>query len=1043
MSESKKVKGSDLVAPGYLTDAKKEAEEFLDVVKDMIGSVKELNKATSGKLSNSKGSKSADLKEQNKLMAESAKQRKLIVEAEKMELKATLDLDKAKKALSDFEKKKLMDDEKGIKLIQQQNSAYSEASKRLNQLRKDYKDLAISGKGAEVETQKLLKTIQDLDKELKEVDASVGQFNRNVGDYKNAMSDALVETGAFSQGLSKLDSQTAATVAGFGGIVEQLKKVRQAQAAATTGSQKLGNALKGAGIFALIAAIGAITAFFSSSREGALEFELALNKLKATVSIVIGSLAQLGSGLIDKFKAFSLYIDGISDKVSFSAKQRAEGERKIAESELLSAAATKKLTTAFDGNIDAISAQIDLYDEITRKIFKYEDQIRILSVTLNNAKRDEEDFNEIQQDNTISLNEQKAALEGAVQARQEAAKIAVQIANKELEVSELELERSLSQNKVSKEEIDLLKRKGFQTISSSALALKAGEVELKAFYERYEAQLAAADVLDDLDRQEAERQRQIIQTETINNIELIRSKKLGADAQVQILTKQVSDEKIQLEDREKIQQQLTDRQLAAQAEEIKLLENFGLTQSEVLDLINEKDAVLLSNKLKDLRATRLSDEATTELAKVINESQTAQLAREAQLAKFEDERIQREQKILRLNQEIAIINEQSVLEDVTNMEAQRQKILDQSNATILQNNNVFIRASLQARQKAANEEEAILQEEFKIRNDLLAKQYEIDQQNIKNSVNDDQLKNKELEKLAATNAANKAKLTSEQDNKLKALADKEIEQQRLIENRKTFIVVENLQKATQALSDEIDRRSTIQNNSAQVELNNTQTAITKQQDLAARGLANQLAFEEANLAKRQLAQQDALQRQAKEKERIATGEALLTAFNSELNQPNSNPQTAAMRAVKDVLFFKGIAKAFQYAVDGNNMIEGPGTTTSDSIPFMLSQKEAVIKASANVKHNDAVVALNAGNFDQLYMPRFDISKSLPDSGDMALNIARSISLQHNEQILSELQKLNAKPVPYFGADQLGNLIEKTYKDGFITATKIKPRKPRI
>jgi acyl carrier protein phosphodiesterase len=67
------------------------------------------------------------------------------------------------------------------------NSLYAKESKRLNDLRKSYKELVLAGKQNEKGTKDLRKEIQALDKTLKDVDADVGQFQRNVGNYGDAL----------------------------------------------------------------------------------------------------------------------------------------------------------------------------------------------------------------------------------------------------------------------------------------------------------------------------------------------------------------------------------------------------------------------------------------------------------------------------------------------------------------------------------------------------------------------------------------------------------------------------------------------------------------------------------------------------------------------------------------------------------------------------------------------------------------------------------------------------------------------------------------
>lgn len=70
---------------------------------------------------------------------------------------------------------------------EKQLSLYQNESKRLNELRKAYKELALAGRENGVVAKGLIQDIQQLDAKLKKVDASVGQFQRNVGNYTGAL----------------------------------------------------------------------------------------------------------------------------------------------------------------------------------------------------------------------------------------------------------------------------------------------------------------------------------------------------------------------------------------------------------------------------------------------------------------------------------------------------------------------------------------------------------------------------------------------------------------------------------------------------------------------------------------------------------------------------------------------------------------------------------------------------------------------------------------------------------------------------------------
>lgn len=1033
MAESKKIKGTDVIEKDLLKDATASAEKFLNVILKTEKAIIDLNKETSKQLTQSKKGESADeIKKQNELLSKSAQQRKLLAEAKKLEAEATLAVTKLKAAEAAQEKKSQAEAAKTLKLLEQENSAYSKKSKQLTELRKQYRDLALSKKASSKETAELKKQINALDKELKQVDADMGVFNRNVGDYKNQVKEALAETDLFSAGLGKLDNNTKAILAGFGGVVEQLKKVRQAQDVATEGSNKLGKSLKAAGITVLIAAIASLFSFFTSSREGALQFDLALNKLKATLDVLIGSFAQVGKGLASFGEAFVLFFSGDFSEASDKA---AEG--------------TEKIKNAFDGNISAIQDQIKGYDELTRAIFAYEDQLRLLQVAQVKVNMDEEDFNEIAADTTISLNEQKAALEGAIKSRLESARIGKQIGDAELKLAGMQLELELRKNKVSEADIALLKEQGFQNISASKLSVKASTEAINAVQEKYLAQLAAADRLEDLDRQEAERRRQLAQTEIINEVELIRSKKLGADAQVQILTKQVADEKIQLEERQNLNDLLRQKQLEAQNEEIRLLAKLktskkeqAISEIELNDLIATTDAVVLAGKLKLLRDNKLSEEQTIAVAKVVNEAQLNQIANDERLAKFEEEKVERLGKIARLNQEIAIIEQNTQLQALNEVSANKAEKERLANELLFRNENVFNTNIINLAKQASDERIAILEEEARVKRELLDKQYEIDKENINKTISDEQLAAAERAKLIAQYNQNVQKLNNENAKSTEDVNKQIAEKQQAILVRQTELVVENINKVSTAFSEALDQRFDQQSNRQQRQIDRTNANIAKQQDLAARGQANQLAFEEANLARQQLAQEDAAKRQAKIQDAIQTTQALLNAYNAELAQPGSNPATAGARAIANVLLFKGLAKGIvQFAADGNDDVQGPGTTKSDSIPFMLSKHEGVVKAEANMGNKGVVKSLNEGTFKDLYVPKYEIAKQ--NTGDTATNIANSLILQSNEKIEKLLTELVEKPVQMVDVDSLGNIIETVYRKGVKTVTVHKNSKGRI
>ena len=77
------------------------------------------------------------------------------------------------------------------KLSSSLTTEYQKQTIKLNNLRKKYKDLALTEGEATKKARALRVEITKLDTRLKKVDGNVGQFQRNVGNYGKAMSGAV------------------------------------------------------------------------------------------------------------------------------------------------------------------------------------------------------------------------------------------------------------------------------------------------------------------------------------------------------------------------------------------------------------------------------------------------------------------------------------------------------------------------------------------------------------------------------------------------------------------------------------------------------------------------------------------------------------------------------------------------------------------------------------------------------------------------------------------------------------------------------------
>jgi len=110
------------------------------------------------------------------------------------------------------------------------NSAFLKATKRLNDMRREYKDLVFSGKGATKSTIALRNEINKLDRSVKKAEADVGQFQRRVGEYKSALAGSLGTVGQFATGAGAIAAGVLLAGKAIGSAVNIIKDFEQAGA---------------------------------------------------------------------------------------------------------------------------------------------------------------------------------------------------------------------------------------------------------------------------------------------------------------------------------------------------------------------------------------------------------------------------------------------------------------------------------------------------------------------------------------------------------------------------------------------------------------------------------------------------------------------------------------------------------------------------------------------------------------------------------------------------------------------------------------------
>lgn len=175
------IKRGEIIQDGLFNETTKSAQELKTILDALKISFANVSKET-GKIFNANKSMGS-AKEVNELTKALEKQetiRKTTQKAIERERLAEIRLAQAReKAFDNFEKKL----KKEKDLLDKQNSAYNKLAKSVNELRKQYKDVAVSQGENSKAARTLLAQLTPLDAKLKQIDANAGQFQRNVGNY--------------------------------------------------------------------------------------------------------------------------------------------------------------------------------------------------------------------------------------------------------------------------------------------------------------------------------------------------------------------------------------------------------------------------------------------------------------------------------------------------------------------------------------------------------------------------------------------------------------------------------------------------------------------------------------------------------------------------------------------------------------------------------------------------------------------------------------------------------------------------------------------
>jgi hypothetical protein len=1017
----------------------KSADEATMSLMDLAEGFKLLQAESTAFLKKNKDPKTAkELTEVNSKLKESILARKSLQEVEKLQIKLDVEREKLKQAQiktdnlvikqiqqEEREKEKqLKQQEKELANLKKSQSAYSQASKQLNELRQRYKDLAVEGKANTTEAIRYLVEITKLDRELKEIDASVGQFNRSVGDYSNQVQDAIEKTGFFGDIIGKITQ-----------FVELFESVTEIQSSAT----KANTVATELNTVALETNIAVTEAEILTHEQNvvALQAEtVATEKLSLAKRVLNAITSPIGVILLAVGAVVAL------TKAVYDVNQATQDWFALKEAKVLDATRSKLqgyTTSAYDHT----KAVIDLRKETNSYLLK-----------LAELKDAEGDLTEISNDSTLSFGQRQEAFKKANQARIDLATIELDYAKKELAIADLA---------VKKAEDDTLVKKG-QALNE--VYLKQAEARVKAF--------EAEDALGDLTRTNAEKERQIIQTKTSFEVDLILKKKENAFASSQILEESIAKETASLKNRRKLINELNKEERKNQKEQFKAF-NEGIDAENKVnakageqlkkrvnfqDLVNTKDAVQLARKIELLRETNLNDEQASQVAKIVANAQNQQIENKKKLNEQTKLELELKQKLATIELENVQRTKDSEIDIINEQQSEKVSIYEEANNQILENENVFNIEMNKLRLKAlddakTNLNKLYLEKENKLILDAIQQKDAVD-----NSNELDVIKTKKKEQIDNDYKVKSDKNERERQkgidelNKKELLSEKEIDKKKL-EIRNARIEQENkiVQDLLSTYTDYLNKRADREQRYLDYNLQKRQTNIERQTDLASRGLQNQLAFEEQQLAKAELKRQQLAEEQARKQRSIELTKTFFNFLNSELQKPNSNGGTAIANAIGQTAlsasagslagsFFEGTENV-ERDLQGNKVHNGV-----DGYQIRVHGKERVMDEIDNMKtgymSNEDLANLaydyRMGNL----LPLSQINEASNNiQKGTAQNIYSSLLLQKQDKTNMLLEELIAKPVQQVHVDSFSNLVEtiqsNTEKVVITHKTNLRPR----
>ncbi len=290
----------------------------------------------------------------------------------------------------------------------------------------------------------------------------------------------------------------------------------------------------------------------------------------------------------------------------------------------------------------------------------------------------------------------------------------------------------------------------------------------------------------------------------------------------------------------------------------------------------------------------------------------------------------------------------------------------------------------------------------------------------------------DTEKIAAEKIAAEKK---KQDD-IKAKRQKEYEEAVAFSQKIIDIAIAEQQKKADLRQQEFDKQ-----------IDEREDNIDKQRALAEKGLANALAFEEAQKTKLELAKKQ----QAEQDKKIEKGLAFLRLLSG---YAEKEPDKALAFAIRDMAIAEVISGAFYEGTEGDKTLGDTlgRTNTKDGHLILADDNERIFngKNSSKMKGVDSdEVADLVYNYKMGLLDHQMIKVATTPSNDFAKRIDESAKLQQmfgelKKEMSSVKQAIEDKPVMLgIDFDNYGDFTQKTFEKGITRNLKVITRKLRL